>query len=191
MILEGADQLQVHVRSGALLPPASQSRKAVSAIFGGVNAGNRYVDFMGIRKGPIVELLVVTWVVAALCGCSALRPEGSPTPVGGLSPAASATTDAGLVAVALRDLPTDPGKFVATAAPVSGERARLAFPSGSEMEPIPETWSPDGTGAGGTMSVQVLVPGHEPTSYLAVMVRESDGWKVLATVEIEAVGGGR
>ena len=41
------------------------------------------------------------------------------------------------------------------------------------------------------MSVQVKFLGGEPTSYLAVVVRERDSWKVLATVETETAGGER
>ena len=65
-----------------------------------------------------------------------------------------------------------------------GGRARRAVPKGSKVTPIQRTWAPDGAG-GGTMTVRVAAPGKPPVTYATVMVREPDGWKVLATIPME------
>jgi hypothetical protein len=61
--------------------------------------------------------------------------------------------------------------------------AGQAVPAGSTVTPLPQTWSPDGTG-GGTMSVTLAVPGRAPVTYAAIMVHESGGWKVMATIAL-------
>jgi hypothetical protein len=86
------------------------------------------------------------------------------------------------VAAALRRLPSDPQSLVARGAQseVAG-RARQAFPPGTTVVPAARSWAPDGLG-GGTMLVTVIMPGHAPVSYDAIMVRETGRWKVLATI---------
>jgi len=86
---------------------------------------------------------------------------------------------------ALRKLESDPEELVAKASrdAVAG-RARRAVPKGSKVTPIQRTWAPDGAG-GGTMTVRVAAPGKRPVTYATVMVREPDGWKVLATIPVK------
>jgi len=86
------------------------------------------------------------------------------------------------VAVALGRLGTDPGSLVAASSRGQvGGGARDAVPSGTVVTVDEGSWAPDGVG-GGTIKVSLTVPGGSSTIYLAVMVREPDGWKVLATV---------
>lgn len=70
-------------------------------------------------------------------------------------------------------------------ADVSPDQARSMFPPGTEVVAAEETWSPDGTGMGGVMRVSVTAPGKLTVEYLAVMVKEVDGWKVLATLPVD------
>ena len=137
---------------------------------------------MGMVMKPIAAWLIAGTMLTALGGCTASGPVNSPAPG---NQSVESRGEAGLVADALRALPSDPARAAATAASITPERARDALPPGTEILPSEGTWAPDGTGRGGTMTIQVTTPGSEPTSYVAVMVREGDTWKVLATVEIE------
>jgi hypothetical protein len=85
---------------------------------------------------------------------------------------------------ALLQLERNPDALVADASRGKvGQRARQAVPRGSKVTPVRRTWSPDGTG-GGTMTVKIRPPGKPQVAYAAVMVREADGWKVLATIPV-------
>ena len=93
--------------------------------------------------------------------------------------------DAADAAAALRDLATDPESLVAAqAGPEAAAAARSAVPEGTEVTPDPGTWQPDGVG-GGVMEVRLDPPDEEPVTYLAVMVEEEAGWKVLVTMPAE------
>ena len=103
-----------------------------------------------------------------------------------------ATTSAGkrkqarAVRRTLLTLERDPDALIAEASRDKvGNRARQAVPKGSEVDPVQRTWNPDGTG-GGTMTVKITPPGKSTVSYTTVMVREPDGWKVLATIPARA-----
>lgn len=87
-------------------------------------------------------------------------------------------------AAAVRALTTDPSSLVATGAEreVAG-RATQGVPPGSEVAAEESSWAPDGVG-GGTLTVTITAPGQPPTRYAAVMVHETSGWKVLATVPL-------
>lgn len=99
------------------------------------------------------------------------------------STTADRPTDAQDVATALERLEKDPAAVLATQAKDLVPDPRRAFPTGTTVAPKSASWAPDGTGSGGTMTVAVTYPGKSATDYLAIMVRESSGWKVLATVE--------
>jgi len=85
----------------------------------------------------------------------------------------------------LEGLETDPADVVATQAKDLVPDPRKAFPKGTTVDPKPGTWAPDGTGSGGTMTVAVTYPGKPAATYLAILVREPSGWKVLATTEAD------
>ncbi|MEI2778542.1 MAG: hypothetical protein V9G19_21755 [Tetrasphaera sp.] len=93
-------------------------------------------------------------------------------------------TDASDVATALKVLERDPAAVLATDARKQVPDVRKAIPDGTTVKPLDATWAPDGTGVGGTMAVDVTYPGKSPRSYLAVMVHEKAGWKVLATLAV-------
>lgn len=90
------------------------------------------------------------------------------------------------VAEALRALPDDPERFVAQAArnDIAG-RFEQAIPPDTTLTADPRTWHPDGLG-GGVISVRATPPGGAATDYLAIMVREDESWKVLATLPATA-----
>jgi hypothetical protein len=68
---------------------------------------------------------------------------------------------------------------------VSAAEARKAFPTGTSVNVDESSWAPDGTGTGGTMLITLAAPGRQPVSYVAIMVKEQQGWKVLATVPLK------
>lgn len=94
-------------------------------------------------------------------------------------------TDAQDIATALERLERDPAGVVATQAKEFVPDPGKAFPKGTTVAPKSGTWAPDGTGSGGTMTVAVTYPGKPAATYLAIMVREPSGWKVLATMEAD------
>ena len=124
--------------------------------------------------GSAVLVVAVSAVVAWLL----LRPEPA---AGG-----NRADDAAGAAAALRDLAVDPESLVAAqAGPEAAAAARSGVPEGTEVTPDPGTWQPDGVG-GGVMEVRLDPPDEDPVTYLAVMVREEAGWKVLATLPVES-----
>jgi hypothetical protein len=93
------------------------------------------------------------------------------------------------VAAALDRLAEDPGSLVAAqSGPEAAAAARSAVPEGTEVTADPASWLPDGAG-GGLMEVRLDPPDGEPATYVAVMVREATGWKVLATLPLEETAG--
>ena len=98
--------------------------------------------------------------------------------------------DAEQVATQVGVLETDPAALVAAASGVTADQARQAFPPGTKVEAAPTTWSPDGTGLGGTIQIVVQPPSTTSVTYLAVMVKEAGTWKVLATVPVDAASPG-
>jgi len=98
--------------------------------------------------------------------------------------APTADAEANEVARALERLSRDPGALVAAGATAHvGGRASQAIPDGSTVSPDVDSWAPDGLG-GGSMVVTIAPAGGPATTYVAVMVREGGGWKVLATFRI-------
>lgn len=106
----------------------------------------------------------------------------SPTASGSVA-AVSPTSQAQEVALALDALVGDPASLAAEGVVDLVGDVRGMFPAGTVADPAAESWAPDGTGNGGTMTVVVTQPGEAPRSFLAVMVREHGTWKVLATLE--------
>lgn len=101
------------------------------------------------------------------------------------STSAGKRKQAGEVHQALLALERDPDSLLAEASRAKVGSARAAVPTGSKVDPVRRTWSPDGSG-GGTMTVKITPPGQPTVVYAAVMVREPDGWKVLATIPASA-----
>ena len=99
------------------------------------------------------------------------------------SASTSGASDEGAqVATALKQLETDPKALIpaALAKDISGQMA-TAIPAGTKIKGMQKTWQPDGTGAGGTMTVNLTSKTGQVDEFLAVMVLEKDGWKVLST----------
>jgi hypothetical protein len=101
------------------------------------------------------------------------------------SPVDQAHADAHAAAVALKGLSANPAGVLATDTTSLVADPRSAVPAGTTVSANEGSWAPDGTGTGGTLDVTVTYPGRSPVTYLAVMVKEASGWKVLATVEVD------
>lgn len=96
---------------------------------------------------------------------------------------AAAAADAPEVAAALRRLAEDPSALLSGT--TKGVNLTDAIPDGTTVEPHEKSWAPDGFG-GGVMAVTLTAPDQEPTTFAAVMARESGHWKVLMTVPAES-----
>ena len=126
-----------------------------------------------VLAGAGLALLAFIGVMAWLL----LRPDGASDDDG--------ADHAAEVAAALDRLAADPEALVAAqAGPEAAAAARTAVPEGTEVTPDPTTWQPDGAG-GGLMEVRLDPPDGDAVTYLAVVVEEDDGWKVLATMPVE------
>src|SRR5215831_761675 len=135
---------------------------------------------MATRRSRLVFAGAGALVIAALAaGVLWLGSRGDTA--GGSGRIQAPPGQADQVAAALRKLSSDPQSLVAseTRSQVNGH-ARQAVPPGSTVVPDARSWAPDGLG-GGTMLVTITAPGHAPVSYYAVMVKEANQWKVLAT----------
>ena len=143
---------------------------------------------MGIRR-PFVFLGSGFALIALLAAFWFLTPWGSavfsgvgesPKLPSMQSPSAS-LSDAEAVAGVLAALVSDPaaGAAAATRSTVAPE---VALPPGSKLSPDQTTWAPDGIG-GGTMDVVLSAPGLPDQQFVAVMVKEDDGWRVLGTLD--------
>lgn len=91
------------------------------------------------------------------------------------------TTDAVAVASALVAFTANPLSGIATGADESFDSS-TALPPGSTLVPEPDSWAPDGFD-GGTMNVELLIDGNVDSRYIAIMVQEDSGWKLLGTIE--------
>jgi hypothetical protein len=101
-------------------------------------------------------------------------------------PSPQASNAGPAVAKALQTLATNPQALVASGASGAvGADARSGVPTGTVITPHPASWQPNTTG-GGTMVVDLKPPGGPMVSYLAVMVHEAGGWKVLGTIPVPA-----
>lgn len=88
------------------------------------------------------------------------------------------------VVEALARLESSPDELVAESAREHvGQEARVGVPAGSAVEVDRDSWRPDGLG-GGTIVVTVTPPGQGPQPYVAVMVQEPDGWKVIGSLPL-------
>lgn len=124
-------------------------------------------------------------VTAAAAGFGVVWLAGSGDDGGSPGPRPSArATQAKVVARALTGLSRDPAALVATASRrLVGGDARRGVPLGARVIPHARSWQPDGYG-GGLMEVTVTPPRGDSVRYAAVMVQESGGWKVMATVPV-------
>lgn len=92
--------------------------------------------------------------------------------------------EADAVVEALMRLESSPDELVAQSAREHvGQEARVGVPAGSAVDVDPDSWRPDGLG-GGTIVVTVTPPGQGPQPYVAVMVQEPDGWKVIGSLPL-------
>ncbi len=143
----------------------------------------------GGRKGVLIGV-AVTAAAALVAGGGYLAMWGgdSGSSAGAqhssLSASSSSANEAQLVATAVSKVAADPAGALASDARDLVPEPGKALPPGTKLTPEVASWAPDGTGSGGTMAVDVTYPGRSPVTYLAVMVKEGDSWKVLATVEV-------
>lgn len=94
--------------------------------------------------------------------------------------------DARDVAAALAKLPSRPQDLVAADIRSSvAAKAREGVPKNATVTADPATWHADGLG-GGTITVTVRIPGQPLAIYTAMMIKESTGWKVVATIPMAA-----
>lgn len=137
------------------------------------------------RRMAVNAAAAVT-VLSATTGCTG-DPPPAPSPISSAASTSSLSTgenESGDVAAALSALPTAPETLIASGANITPEQAREAFPAGTSVAAQPDSWAPDGTGSGGVMQVAVTGPGRPSATYLAIMVKESGKWRVLATVPV-------
>jgi hypothetical protein len=136
--------------------------------------------------------LAVALVMVVAGGVAVLWWTQSSNPPKLAAPPVGRSTDPGdahAATTALTHLATDPNSLVAARSKkLVGAKARAALPSGSTVAVDKGSWRPDGVG-GGTLLVTVRPPAGAAVTYVAVMVREPDGWKVLTTVPL--TGGGQ
>jgi hypothetical protein len=141
------------------------------------------VSRRGVAIAAVVVVLfggVAIYVAGRLTGGTPLAASGqaASSPTGSGDPKGQARE----VAAALARLVSDPNLLMASGAPpeVKG-RASLAVPPGSRVAVNEGSWAPDG----GTVLVALSTPGRPSATYAAVMVRENDEWKVLATFPVQ------
>ena len=129
-----------------------------------------------------VALLAIAIVAGGVTALILILANGTETGTGSsASPVPARTDEAHEVAVALGKLSTDPDSLVASSSSgLVGGSARDAVPTGTEVTVDENSWAPDGVG-GGTIEVSLLTQDSKAT-YLAVLVREADEWKVVATI---------
>ncbi len=143
-------------------------------------------DFWAIARPPgqhlrrparrrVVELAICCAVVVSLGACSSDSD---------VAPGVASDVEVSEVMSALATLETAPEEVAATGVTDKVGDLRQALPEGSTVEADPKTWLPDGTGSGGLITVSVTTDG-DAKDYLALMVKESDGWKVLMTLPAE------
>jgi hypothetical protein len=139
----------------------------------------------------MVRLIYVSCLVIGLTvigGCDSGAPS-VPTPTH-TSTSSISNVEASTIGAALSRLASSPEELIAAGSGFTPEQARTAFPPGTAVTPEPSTWRPDGTGLGGVMRVTVTSGGGEPRIYLAVLVKESGAWKVLATLPVTGTASG-
>lgn len=135
------------------------------------------------RGRSIVAGVVFFLLAAGLASVLLLR--------GADTSAEDARADAQAVTTALARLATTPDDLIAQSAREHVRaRGRQAVLPGSAVAADGGSWSPDGLG-GGTIVVDVTPPAGATQTYVAVMVKEPDGWKVVGTVPLDAAGPGR
>jgi hypothetical protein len=140
-----------------------------------------------VSKKLGIALLASSIVVGGVTALILILTHGTETGTSASGSSASpAPSDAGQaheVAVALEKLSTDPDSLVSSSSRGQvGGSARDAVPAGTRVTVDENSWASDGLG-GGTIEVGLITRTSNAT-YLAVMVREADEWKVVATIPI-------
>jgi hypothetical protein len=129
----------------------------------------------------LASAIVVGGVTALILMLAPGTEPGMSASGSGASRAPSDADQAHEVAVALEKLSTDPDSLVSSSSRGQvGGSARDAVPAGTEVTVDESSWASDGVG-GGTIEVSLITQDSEAT-YLAVVVREAGGWKVVATI---------
>lgn len=135
------------------------------------------------------QMIAVAVVAVAVLGVIGFLVFGSKTASQHAQQQQAVATDAHQAAAALGKLATDPQSLIASSsAGQVGANADSAVPKGSTIAPIEKSWRSDGVG-GGVMTVVITSPGGATTTYLAIMVKESSGWKVEQTLTVPAISG--
>lgn len=130
------------------------------------------IGVMGVTIVAVGLALVFLW----LPGSDTRSPPGPGV--------GSSDRQADAVFEALLRLESAPDELVARSAREHvGQDARGGVPAGSTVAVDRESWQPDGIG-GGTIVVTVTPPGQEPQPYMAVMVEEPGGWKVIGSLPL-------
>lgn len=136
--------------------------------------------------GALVVVIALAFVVInqETGGAQQSTPVSTQSQAKGTHKTTPKPTQAEEVVAALAKLASDPASLVASGAgPEALAGARVAVPAGSKVDVAKTSWASDGVG-GGTVMVTVSPPRGAPVTYAAVMVHESNGWKVLATMPL-------
>ncbi|MGQ0466874.1 MAG: hypothetical protein ACT4QG_16315 [Sporichthyaceae bacterium] len=138
------------------------------------------------RRYVVVGAAAIVVLAAGGVGAVLLTGEDEAPPEAAPAVAPPSKDDARDVAAALANLPKRPQDLVASdiRSAVSA-KAREAVPKNATVTADPATWHADGLG-GGTITVTVRIPGRPVAIYTAMMIKESSGWKVVATIPMAA-----
>lgn len=138
------------------------------------------------RRYLVVGAAAVAVLVAGGVGAALLTGGDDTPPETAPAVAPPSKDDARDVAAALAKLPSRPQDLVATdIRSAVAAKARAGVPKNATVSADPATWHADGLG-GGTITVTVRVPGQPTAIYTAMMIKESTGWKVVATIAMAA-----
>lgn len=147
----------------------------------GLPAGNKYRwSIVAFVAGAVVISSWSVFVRATEEVALPATPTSSPH-----SPTPTPTSEAHEVVLALSSLVEDPATLAASGTEDLVGDVQAIFPPDTTATANEESWQPDGTGSGGTITVVVTEPDGTVTSYLTLMVREAGAWKVLATIEAD------
>lgn len=139
----------------------------------------RRVIIVALASVAVLAIAVAVVVAWQLLGA---EPTAAPD---GSTPPTSSLEDGPAVVAALEKLPDDAASLVPESmrSEIQGGPA-AAFPSGTTVDVNKSSWAPDEIG-GGVIEITVTQPGGDPVRYVAVMAKEGESWKVLATVPVE------
>lgn len=137
-----------------------------------------------LRPQAAAHVILVCGVLTACTGGDAPAPAPATRSEVVTTTPPTPATESNDVANALSALATSPETLIASGAGITAKQARQVFPGATRVVAHPQSWAPDGTGSGGVIQVTVTPPGRGPRSYLAIMVKESGLWRVMATVPV-------